>query len=130
VLQQKFDGKNDWYANIFVGTLSTSILYNGNPQSTANDLAIELRNSFYDPIPIAARQVNSRAITVGGHKGWLIRHAIGARAKGLRSPNLYLTVAVFDLGDGTAVTYVSDVPSNRPDLRAQEQAAFRGLRIG
>ena len=130
VLQQKIDGRNDWYSNIFVGTLNTSIPYNGHPKATASDLALELRNSFYQPIKIVARPVNSRPVSVGGHKGWLIRQAVGAKVKGLRSPNLYLTVAVFDLSDGTAVVYVSDVPANRPDLRANEAAAFRGLHIG
>ncbi|HEY3000963.1 MAG TPA: hypothetical protein VGJ44_01325, partial [Kribbellaceae bacterium] len=130
VLQAKFDGKNDWYSNIFVGRLNTSILYNGHPKATASDLALELRNGFYQPIPITSRPTSSRPVTVAGHKGWLIRQVISARSKTLRSPNLYLTVAVFDLGDGTAVVYVSDVPANRPDLRANEAAAFRGLHIG
>lgn len=130
LLQSQFDGKNDWYANIFVGALGTSILYNGNPQSTANDLALELRDSFYDPIPITARRVSSKAVEVQGHKGWRVIQAIGSKSKGLKSPNLYLTVAVFDLGDGTAVTYVSDIPANRSDLRANEQAAYKGLHIG
>jgi hypothetical protein len=130
VLQSKIDGKNDWYANIFVGGLGTSILYNGNLRSTANDLAIELRNSFYEPIPVTARQVSSKPIEVGGHKGWQIVQGIGTRTKGVKSPNLYLTTAVFDLGDGTAVAYVSDIPANRSDLRANEQAAFKGLHIG
>ena len=130
LLQQRFDGKNDWYANIFVGALGTSILYNGSLKSTANDLAIELRNSFYDPIPVKARQVSSNPIEVGGHKGWRIVQGISAKAKGVKSPNLYLTTAVFDLGDGTAVAYVSDIPANRSDLRANEQAAFNGLHIG
>jgi hypothetical protein len=130
VLQSKVDGKNDWYANIFVGALGTSILYNGNLRSTANDLAIELRNSFYDPIPVTARQVSSRPIEVGGHKGWRIVQGISTKTKGVKSPNLYLTTAVFDLGDGTAVAWVSDIPANRSDLRANEQAAFKGLHIG
>jgi len=130
VLQAKFDGKNDWYSNIFVGRLNTSILYNGHPKATASDVALELRNGFYQPIPITSRPTSSRPVTVAGHKGWLIRQVISARSKTPRSPNLYLTVAVFDLGDGTAVVYVSDVPANRPDLRANEAAAFRGLHIG
>jgi hypothetical protein len=130
VLQTKVDGKNDWYANIFVGALGTSILYNGNLHSTANDLAAELRSSFYDPIPVTTRQVSSKPIEVGGHKGWRIVQAISTKTKGVKSPNLYLTTAVFDLGDGTAVAYVSDIPANRADLRANEQAAFKGLHIG
>ena len=130
VLQTKIDGKNDWYSNIFVGALGTSILYNGNLKSTANDLASEVRNSFYDPVPITARLVASSSVEVGGHKGYRIVQAISTKVKGVKSPNLYLTTAVFDLGDGTAVAYVSDIPSNQVDLLANEKAAYKGLHIG
>lgn len=130
VLQTKIDGKNDWYSNIFVGALGTSILYNGNLKSTATDLAAEVRSSFYDPVPITAKPLASAPVEIGGRKGYRIVQTINTKVKGVRSPNLYLTTAVFDLGDGTAVAYVSDIPSNRPDLLANEKAAYKGLHIG
>lgn len=130
VLQRAFDGHHDWYADIFVGTLGTAILYDGNVQAAAGDLALELRNTLYDPVPVTGRSVSSQAVTVSGHRGWMVVQEILARSTALQAPKLHLKVAVFDLGDGTAVAYVSDVPANRADLHADEQAAFRGLHIG
>ena len=43
---------------------------------------------------------------------------------------LTLTVAVFDLGDGTAVAYISDIPDTQPYLRAAEGQAYKGINVG
>ena len=124
------DKTSDWYANIFVGGLGTGIIFNGDPRPAATDLSLELRNRFYGSIPTTARILSTRAVNANGHKGWLVRQLVTTSVTGVRSPSLYLTAAVYDLGDRTAVAYVSDVPTNRPDLLAHERSAFRGLRVG
>lgn len=130
LLQAKFDGTNDWYANIFVGALSTAVLFNGNPQASASDLALQLRSSLYGDIPITAKVTRNGAITRTGKQGWFVQQTITASSSKLTSPTLLLTVAVFDLGDGTAVAYVSDVPTNRNDLKVFEGLVYKAVNVG
>ena len=61
VLQEKFDGTNDWYADIFVGALGTGSGFNGDPKATAAALSIELRTSMYGDIPVTFKTVANGA---------------------------------------------------------------------
>lgn len=130
LLQGKFDGTHDWYANIFVGALSTAVLFNGDPQASASDLALQLRSSLYGDIPITAKVTRNGAISRTGKQGWFVQQTITASSSKLTSPTLLLTVAVFDLGDGTAVAYVSDIPTNRNDLKVFEALVYKAVNVG
>jgi hypothetical protein len=130
LLQENFDGRNDWYADIFVGALGTAVLFDGDPQATASDLSLQLRTSLYGSIPITARPLNNGPVKRSGKSGWYYRQSITANSSKVALRTLTLTVAVFDLGDGTAVAYVSDIPTNRPDLTAAESQVYKGIKVG
>jgi hypothetical protein len=55
---------------------------------------------------------------------------VTAKSAAVTDRVLTLTVAVFDLGDGTAVAYISGIPNNRPDLKAAESQAYKGINVG
>jgi hypothetical protein len=130
VLQENFDGQNDWYADVFVGGLGTSVLFNGDPQATASDLSQQLPSSMYGGIPITVKRLRDGAVKRSGKSGWYYQQSITANSPKVTARTLTLTVAVFDLGDGTAVAYVSDIPTNRADLKAAESQAYKGINVG
>jgi hypothetical protein len=130
VLQENFDGQNDWYADVFVGGLGTSVLFNGDPQATASDLSQQLPSSMYGGIPITVKPLRNGAVKRSGKSGWYYQQSITANSPKVTARTLTLTVAVFDLGDGTAVAYVSDIPTNRADLKAAESQAYKGINVG
>jgi hypothetical protein len=130
LLQENFDGKNDWYADIFVGALGTGSGFNGDPKATAAALSIQLRTTMYGDIPVTFKTVNNGAVKRSDKSGWFFQQTVTAKSPKLTARVLTLTVAVFDLGDGTAVAYISDIPTNRPDLRAAESQAYKGINVG
>jgi hypothetical protein len=130
LLQENFDGKNDWYADIFVGSLGTASGFNGDPKATAASLSIQLRSSLYGDIPVTFKTVNNGAVKRSDKSGWFFQQTVTAKSTKLTARVLTLTVAVFDLGDGTAVAYISDIPANRPDLKAAESQAYKGINVG
>jgi hypothetical protein len=130
LLQENFDGESDWYADIFVGGLNTSVLFNGDPQATASDLAVQLRSSLYGDIPIKAKPLRNGAVKRSGKSGWYYQQTITANSSKVAARTLTLTVAVFNLGDGTAVAYISDIPTNRADLKAAEAQVYKGINVG
>lgn len=130
VLQEKFDGTNDWYADIFVGALGTGSGFNGDPKATAAALSIQLRTSMYGDIPVTFKTVANGAVKRSDKSGWFFQQTVTAKSAKVTARVLTLTVAVFDLGDGTAVAYISDIPNTRPDLRAAESQAYKGINVG
>ncbi|ADB31860.1 hypothetical protein Kfla_2795 [Kribbella flavida DSM 17836] len=130
LLQENFDGKNDWYADAFVGALGTSVLFNGNVQATASDLSTQLRTSLYGSIPVRFTPLRDGAVKRSGKNGWYYQQTVTANHPKIAARVLTLTVAVFDLGDGTAVAYISDIPTNRPDLKAAEAQVYKGINVG
>jgi hypothetical protein len=130
LLQENFDGKNSWYADAFVGALGTSVLFNGDPKATAADLSTQIRSSMYGNIPVQFKWLRDGAIKRSGKNGWYYQQSVTTTSPKVAAKVLTLTVAVFDLGDGTAVAYISDIPTARPDLRAAEAQIFKGINVG
>lgn len=130
LLQENFDGKNSWYADAFVGALGTSVLFNGDPKATAADLSTQIRSSMYGNIPVQFKWVRDGAVKRSGKNGWYYQQSVTTTSPKVTARVLTLTVAVFDLGDGTAVAYISDIPTTRPDLRAAEAQIFKGINVG
>jgi hypothetical protein len=130
LLQENIDGKEDWYADVFVGGLSTAVLFTGDPRATAADLSLQLRSSLYAGLPITAKPLRNGAVKRSGKSGWYYQQSITANSPKVTARTLTLTVAVFDLGDGTAVAYVSDIPTNRADLKAAEAQVYKGIHVG
>jgi len=130
LLQEKFDGTNNWYANIFVGALGNQAGYGGDPKATALALANEVPASLYGGIPITRKAGLNGAVKRSDKAGWYVQQTITAKSPKVTARVLTLTVAVFDLGDGTAVAYISDIPTNRPDLKAAESQAYKGINVG
>jgi hypothetical protein len=130
LLQEKFDGKNSWYADAFVGSLGTSVLFNGDVRATAGDLSRQLRSTLYGNIPVKFADLRNGAVKRSGKNGWYYQQSVTATNPKIAARALTLTVAVFDLGDGTAVAYISDIPTNRPDLRTAEAQLYKGINVG
>lgn len=130
LLQEKFDGKNSWYADAFVGSLGTSVLFNGDVRATAGDLSRQLRSTLYGDIPVQFKDLRNAAAKRSGKNGWYYQQSVTATNPKIAARALTLTVAVFDLGDGTAVAYISDIPTTRPDLRTAEAQLFKGINVG
>jgi len=129
-LQENVDGRNNWYADIFVGALGTESGFNGDPKATAAALSIQLRSTMYGDIPVTFRTVAGGAVKRTDKSGWYFQQTVTAKSAKVTARVLTLTVAVFDLGDGTAVAYISDIPTNRPDLKAAESQAYKGINVG
>ncbi|MEV6284871.1 DUF2510 domain-containing protein [Kribbella sp. NPDC051770] len=130
LLQEKFDGKNSWYADAFVGALGTSVLFSGDVKATAADLSAQLRSTMYGDIPVKFADLRNGAAKRTGKNGWYFQQSVTATNPKITMRTLTLTVAVFDLGDGTAVAYISDIPTTRPDLRTAEAALYKGINVG
>ena len=78
----------------------------------------------------AARPVAADgAVKRSDKAGWYFQETVTAKSPKVTSV-LLLTVAVFDLGDGTAVAYISDIPTNRPDLKTAESQVYKGINVG
>ena len=87
------------------------------------------RASDYGNIPVTYKSLGNGAIKRSDKAGWYFQETVTAKSPKVTSV-LVLTVAVFDLGDGTAVAYVSDIPTNRPDLRTTEGQVYKGINVG
>ncbi|GAA0624866.1 DUF2510 domain-containing protein [Kribbella sandramycini] len=130
LLQQDFDGRNDWNADIFVGALGNSSGFGGDPKATALQLAKQVGASLYGDIGVTFKAGPNAAVERSGKSGWFVQQTVTATSPKIKARTLTLTVAVFDLGDGTAVAYISDIPTTRPDLKAAETKAYQGLTVG
>ncbi|MEU4389079.1 hypothetical protein [Kribbella sp. NPDC023855] len=129
LLQKDFDGSNDWYADMFVGGLGTATPFNGDPKATATALLTQVHNMNYGNIPVTYKAVRNGAVKRSDKAGWYFQETVTAKSPKVTSV-LLLTVAVFDLGDGTAVAYISDIPTNRPDLKTAEAQVYKGINVG
>ncbi|WP_344114955.1 DUF2510 domain-containing protein [Kribbella alba] len=130
LLQENVAGDKDWYADIFVGALSTDTLSNRNVQSTASQLSIQVRSAMYRDVPATFKPLRNGPVQRTGKSGWYYQQSVTANSPTIAARALTLTVAVFDLGDGTAVAYISDIPTNRPDLRTAESQVYKGINVG
>jgi hypothetical protein len=130
LLQENVAGEKDWYADIFVGALGTDMLFNGNVQATASQLSIQVRSAMYRDVPATFKPLRNGPVQRTGKSGWYYQQSVTANSPTIAARALTLTVAVFDLGDGTAVAYISDIPTNRPELRTAESQVYKGINVG
>ncbi|MFF0340583.1 DUF2510 domain-containing protein [Kribbella sp. NPDC004875] len=130
VLQENANGSDDWSADIFVGGLGTGSGFNGDPKATAATLSVQLRKDMYGTIPVTYTTIANGAVKRSGKAGWFFQQTVTAKSAAVTDRVLTLTVAVFDLGDGTAVAYISGIPNNRADLKAAESQAYKGINVG
>ena len=130
LLQENYDGKNDWYADVFVGALGTATPFSGDPKATAANLLSQVHNSMYGNVPATFKAIGDGAVKRSDKEGWYFQETVTVNEPKLTAKVLILTVAVFDLGDGTAVAYISDIPANRPDLKKAESQAYKGINVG
>jgi hypothetical protein len=129
-LQSDVQGSSDWTADIYVGALGTGSGFNGDPRATAANLSIQLRQDMYGDIPVTFKTISNGAVKRTDKSGWFFQQQVVAKSTKVTARVLTLTVAVFDLGDGTAVAYVSSIPTTRPDLKAAESQAYKGINVG
>ena len=85
---------------------------------------------MYGDIPVIIKPLRNGAVQRSGKSGWYYQQSVTASSTKVTARVLTLTVAVFNLGDGTAVAYISDIPTNRPDLRTVESQVYKGINVG
>ncbi len=88
-----------------------------------------MQRTSYGNIPVTFKTLRNGAVKRSDKAGWYFQQTVTAKSPKVTSV-LILTVAVFDLGDGTAVAYISDIPTNRPDLRTAESQVYKGINVG
>ena len=130
VLTENAVDQDDWSADIFVGGLGTGSGFTGDPKATALTLSTQLRDDMYGNIPVTFKPLANGAVKRSDKSGWFVQQTVTTTAAKVTDRVLTLTVAVFDLGDGTAVAYISEIPNNRPDLREAAAEAYRGIQVG
>ncbi len=130
LLQENYDGKNDWYADVFVGALGTGTPFNGDPKATAAQLLAQVHSSMYSSVSATFKAIGDGSVKRSDKPGWYYQETVTVNTPKITARILTLTVAVFDLGDGTAVAYISDIPTNRPDLKQAESQAYKGINVG
>ena len=130
VLKENVVEQDDWSADIFVGGLGTGSGFNGDPKATAASLSIKLRENMYGNIPVTFKTVANGPVKRTEKSGWVFQQTVTATTTAVTDRVLTLTVAVFDLGDGTAVAYISGIPNNRPDLKKAADQAYLGINVG
>jgi hypothetical protein len=106
------------------------VLFNGDVKATAADLSGQLHSTLYGDIPVKFADLRNGAVKRSGKNGWYYQQSVTATNPKIAAKALTLTVAVFDLGDGTAVAYISDIPTTRPDLRTAEAQLYKGINVG
>ena len=97
---------------------------------SASDLSTQLRGTMYGAIPVEFKALRNGAVKRSGKNGWYYQQSVTVKNPKVSTRTLTLTVAVFDLGDGRAVAYISDIPTNRPDLRTAESQVYKGINVG
>ncbi|WP_350277117.1 hypothetical protein [Kribbella sp. HUAS MG21] len=122
--------RDDWSADIFVGGLGTGSGFNGDPKATAATVSTQLQRTMYGDIPVTFKTIANGAVKRSEKAGWFYQQTVTAKSAAVPNRVLTLTVAVFDLGDGTAVAYVSSIPNDRPDLKTAAAEAFKGIQVG
>ncbi len=130
LLKENVVEQDDWSADIFVGGLGTASGFNGDPKATAASLSIKLRENMYGNIPVTYKTVANGPVKRTDKAGWFFQQTVTATTTAVTDRVLTLTVAVFDLGDGTAVAYISGIPNNRPDLKKAADQAYLGINVG
>ncbi|MGW5190280.1 hypothetical protein ACWEOO_13550 [Kribbella sp. NPDC004138] len=130
VLKEDVVEGDDWSADIFVGGLGTGSGFNGDPKATAASLSLKVRERMYGNIPVTYKTVANGPVKRSGKAGWVFQQSVTATTTAVTDRVLTLTVAVFDLGDGTAVAYISGIPNNRPDLKKAADQAYLGIQVG
>jgi hypothetical protein len=122
--------RDDWSADIFVGGLGTGSGFNGDPKATAAKVSTQLQKTMYGDIPVTFKTIANGAVKRTDKSGWFYQQTVTATSAAVPNRVLTLTVAVFDLGDGTAVAYVGSIPNDRPDLKTAAAEAFKGIQVG
>ncbi|MET9272836.1 hypothetical protein ABZW60_24105, partial [Kribbella sp. NPDC003557] len=130
VLKEDVVEGDDWSADIFVGGLGTASGFNGDPKATAAALSLKVRESMYGNIPVSYKTIANGPVKRTDKAGWVFQQSVTATTTAVTDRVLTLTVAVFDLGDGTAVAYISGIPNNRPDLKKAADQAYLGIQVG
>ncbi|MEU8225215.1 hypothetical protein [Kribbella sp. NPDC048915] len=129
VLKENAAQEDDWSADIFVGALGTGSGFRGDPKATASSLSLRIRTGMYGNIPVTYKTVANGPVKRSGKSGWVFVQTVTTTAA-VTDRVLTLTVAVFDLGDGTAVAYISGIPNTRPDLKTAADQAYLGIQVG
>ncbi|MFE3452897.1 hypothetical protein ACFXJ8_28615 [Nonomuraea sp. NPDC059194] len=117
VSQEKYDGESDWTGSIYSGELNESY-----PYQSADDLRSATGTVLIDfarfyPIKHERNVLQDKAITVDGHKGWLLEYEMDFTAESEKKKYQWkkerAAIAVIDRGEGKrpALLYIS-VPDN------------------
>ncbi|MEU7892727.1 hypothetical protein AB0B45_07660 [Nonomuraea sp. NPDC049152] len=115
--QEKYDGQGDWMGSIYSGELHESYPYQGVDNLRAATGTVFIDFARFYPIKHERNILQDKAITVDGHKGWLLEFEMDFTAesekKNYKWKKERAAIAVIDRGEGKrpALLYLS-VPDN------------------
>ncbi len=112
-----------WYGQLLTGTLHPGMqsAYQG-PDSVKNVTALVAQGyeAQYYAFPHKTAPLASQALTVGGHKGWLIASYLTYQRDGVRATGEIVATAVIDTGRRTPAVVFASMPNTHkqrwPDI--------------
>ncbi|GAA2665379.1 hypothetical protein GCM10010412_041640 [Nonomuraea recticatena] len=118
ISHEKYDGQSDWTGSIYSGELHAIYPYEGvqGLRGTVATVFIDFGSRFY-PIKHERKILQDKAITVDGHKGWVLEYELDFTAESEKNGYQWKkergAVVVVDRGEGKrpALLYAS-VPDN------------------
>jgi len=103
-----------WYGQLLTGTLHPSLAtaYEG-PESVKNVAALvaQGQEAQYYAFPHKTAPLASQALTVDGHKGWLIASYLTYQRSGVRATGEVVATAVIDTGRKTPAVVFASMPN-------------------
>ncbi|MFD1935772.1 DUF2510 domain-containing protein [Nonomuraea mangrovi] len=117
VSQEKYDGESDWTGSIYSGELNESYPYEGVDNLRAATGTVFIDFARFYPVKHERKILQDKAITVDGHKGWLLEYEMDFTAESEKKSYQWkkerAAIAVIDRGEGKrpALLYLS-VPDN------------------
>ncbi|MFB4306120.1 hypothetical protein [Actinomadura sp. GTD37] len=103
-----------WYGQLLTGTLHPSLVsaYDG-PESVQNVAALvaQSQEAQYYAFPHKSAPLASQALTVDGHRGWLVASYLTYRRDGVRATGEVVATAVIDTGRKTPAVVFASMPN-------------------
>ncbi|MFC0042423.1 hypothetical protein [Actinomadura rayongensis] len=121
-----------WYGQFLTGTLQPTLrsAYSG-PQSVKSVTALAakgLEESYY-AFPHRSAPLASEALTVGGHRGWLVASYYAYRRPPFRATGEVVATAVIDTGRETPALVFASLPNTNKKLWPDLNRFFAQLKV-
>ncbi|POM27419.1 hypothetical protein BTM25_18330 [Actinomadura rubteroloni] len=121
-----------WYGQFLTGTLQPTLrsAYSG-PQSvkTVTAMAAKGLEESYYAFPHRSAPLASEALTVGGHRGWLVASYYAYKRPPFRATGEVVATAVIDTGRGTPALVFASLPNTNKKLWPDLNRFFAQLKV-